>query len=86
MNTAIREILMDSTVKPISLAPCRAAPLASPLFQVPRDVFNHDDRIVHHESRGHRQRHQRKVVETVARQVHHAEGADERHRNGHRRE
>jgi len=39
------------------------------------------DRVVHHEARRNRQRHQRQIVQTVAQQVHHAERADQRQRH-----
>ena len=74
---------MDSTVKPISAAPFSAAcKRLHALFQVARDVLDHHDGIVHHETGGDRQRHQRQVVEAVVQQVHHAERADQR--DGHR--
>ena len=44
----------------------------------PRDVFDHHDGVVHHEAGGDGQGHQRQIVQAVAQQVHHAEGADER--------
>ena len=36
-------------------------------FHVAHDVFQHHDRVVHHESHRERQRHQRKVVDRVVR-------------------
>src|SRR5690606_25996583 len=56
------------------------------LFQVPRDVLQHDDGVVYHEPGGDGQRHQRQVVQREARQVHHREGADQRQRYGYRRD
>ena len=55
MNTAIRERLIDNTVKPTSLAPRSAAfhPGHS-FFDMPHDVFHHDDGVVHHEAGGDR--------------------------------
>ena len=50
-------------------------------FQVARDVLDHHDGVVHHEAGGDGQGHQREVVEAVAEQVHHAEGAQQRDRN-----
>ena len=85
MNTATSEMLIENTVKPISRAPTSAAssgPEAG--LAMARDVLEHDDRVVDHEAGGHRQRHQREVVEAEAQQVHHAEGADQRHRHRHR--
>ena len=50
-------------------------------FDVALDVLDHHDGVVHHEAGGDGQRHQRKIVERVAQQVHHAEGADQRQRH-----
>ena len=83
MKTATSEMLMESTVKPISLAPCRAASIGGmPVFEVAGDVLDDHDGVVHHEAGGDGQRHQRQIVEAVAQQVHHAEGADQRHGHG----
>ena len=51
-------------------------------LDVAGDVFDHDDGIVHHEAGADGERHQRKVIEAVAQQVHHAESAHDgkRHR------
>ncbi len=51
-------------------------------LHVAHDIFQHDDGVVHHETHGEGQRHQREVVEAVAQQVHYGEGSDdgERHR------
>ena len=51
-------------------------------FEVARDVLHHHDGVVHHKSGGDGQRHQRQIVERVAEQVHHGEGADQRNRDG----
>ena len=84
MNTAISEMLMVNTVKPISCAPFSAAcEWLHALFEIAGDVFDHHDRVVHHEAGRDRQRHQRQVVEAVAQQIHDAEGADQRDGNGH---
>ena len=84
MNTATSEMLMVSTVKPISCAPFSAAcERVHALFQIARDVLDHHDGVVHHEAGGNGQRHQRKIVEAVAQQVHHAERADQRDRHRH---
>ena len=45
------------------------------LLHVARDVFDHDDRIVHHETRGYGERHQGQVVEAEAHRVHRRESA-----------
>ena len=50
-----------------------------------RDVFHHHDGVIHHEPGRDGKRHQRKVVEAVAEQIHHGEGADQRHGNGNAR-
>ena len=54
-------------------------------FQIARDVFNHHDGIVHHKARRNGQRHQGKIVDGIAQQVHHAKGSDQRYRHGHAR-
>ena len=56
-----------------------------PLLQMPRDVLQHHDGVIHHEARGNRQRHEAQVVEREAGQIHHGKGADERHRHRNRR-
>ena len=50
-------------------------------LDVTADVFDHDDGIVHDETGRNGQRHERKVVEAVAEQIHHAKGANQRERN-----
>ena len=73
INTATSEMLIESTVKPISDAPLSdASHRAHALFQIARHVLDHYDRVVHHEARGHRQRHQREIVDAVAEQIHRA--------------
>ena len=68
MNTAISEMLMDSTVKPISLAPFSAAANGCHAhFEMARDVLHHHDGVVHHKAGGDGQRHQRQVVEASSR-------------------
>ncbi len=54
-------------------------------FDVARDVLDHHDGVVDDESGGDGERHEREVVEAVAQQVHHAEGADDGERHGDRR-
>lgn len=50
-------------VKPISPAPLSAAASGfSSFFDVARDVLDHHNRIVHHETRGDSERHQRQVI------------------------
>ena len=78
-NTATSESVMDTIVKPISRAPSSAAWNGGlPLFHVAHDVLEHHDGVVHDEADAQRQRHQRQVVEAVAEQVHHREGAEDR--------
>ncbi|MNZ67523.1 hypothetical protein D3C78_857760 [compost metagenome] len=48
---------------------------------MPGDVLQHHDGIVHHQAGGENQRHQRHVVQREAAQVHGREGADQRHRH-----
>jgi hypothetical protein len=55
-------------------------------LDVPRDVLDHDDRVVHDESRRDRQRHQRQVVQAVAEEVHRAERPHQRERHRHARD
>ena len=56
------------------------------LLDMARGIFQHHDGVVDHEAGGHRQRHQRQVVQAEAEQVHHAEGAQQRHHGRHRRD
>ena len=46
-------------------------------LNVPCDVLHHNDGIVHYKSGGDGQRHQRKIIERVAEQIHRSERADE---------
>ena len=51
------------------------------LFPVACDIFQHDNRIVDDKAGRDCQRHQREDVQRVARQIHHAEGSDQRQRH-----
>ncbi len=83
MNTATSEMLMVSTVDPISWRAFeRGLEGRHALLQIARDVLDHDDGVVHHESRRNGERHQREIVETESGQIHHAERSDQRDRNG----
>ena len=83
MNTAISEMLIDTTVKPISLAPLSAAAMGGgALLDMAVDVLHHDDGVVDHEADGERQRHQRKIVQAEAEQIHQRGGAEQRQRHG----
>ena len=62
-ETAISETVSDTTVKPISRAPSRAAFSGFSPFRQSDDVLDHDDRIVDDEAGGDGQRHQREVVD-----------------------
>ena len=87
MKTAISDMLMEKTVKPISLAPLSAAAIGlHAVFEMAGDVLHHHDGVVHHEAGGDGERHQREVVERVAEQVHHGKGSDEGDRARRRRE
>ena len=58
---------------------CRPHPRHAGL-DVSCDVFEHDDRIIDDKAGRDRQRHERQIVEAVAQQIHHPEGADQRDR------
>ena len=62
----------------------RERPLA--LLDEARDVLDHHDGIVDHEAGGDGERHQREVVKAETGEVHRAEGADQRERNGEARD
>ncbi len=88
VNTATSEMLMDRTVKATSRAPLRAASRGDmPMFGMAGDVFDDDNGVVHDESSGNDQRHQGKIVQAVAKEIHHAKRADEGsgHDNGRER-
>ena len=57
---------------------------AHPLLDEAGDVLDHDDGVVDDEAGGDGERHEGEVVEAVAQQVHHAEGADDGERDGDR--
>src|SRR5581483_6905866 len=50
-------------------------------LQVAEDVLEDDDRVVHQDANGQRQRHQRHHVQREAQEEHHDERRDERRRN-----
>ena len=79
VNTATNEMLIESTVNPTSRAPFeRRFHRLHSLFEIARNVLDDDDRVIHHEPGRNGQRHQRKIIEAVAEQIHHTERADER--------
>ena len=83
MSTAMSETVRETMVKPICSEPLSAAlQRLFALFDVARDVFDHDDGIVDDEAGRDGERHQREVVERVAQEIHDAEGADDGERNG----
>ena len=55
-------------------------------FEMAGNILQHHDGVIDHEAGGDGQRHQRQVVEAETAQVHSGEGADQRYRNGHRRD
>src|SRR5450759_2448193 len=57
-----------------------------PRLHVANNVFQHDDGVVHYKSHGQRQRHQGKIVDAVAQQVHNRKSADDGHGQGQRRD
>ncbi len=65
-------------VKPICPAPLSAASSGGAEFDVARDILDHDDGVVDHESGGDGQRHQREIVEAEISELHDAKRADER--------
>ena len=82
MNTATSEMLIVRTVIPDFRRALSALPETdSDLLQVACDVLDHDNRVIHHEPRRNRQRHEREIVHAEAEQVHHAESPDQRYRN-----
>ena len=57
---------METTVKVISRAPRNAACNGGfTRFEIPGDVLQHDDRVVHHEAGGDRERHERQILQAV---------------------
>src|SRR5215218_4403138 len=52
ISTAMSEMVSDKIVNPICSEPLSAALKGSALLDVPRDIFDHDNGIVHDESRG----------------------------------
>ncbi len=47
------------------------------LFDITRDVLDHDDGVIDHETRGNGERHHRQIVEAEAGEIHDTEGADQ---------
>ena len=50
-------------------------------LDVPGDVLDHDDGVIDHKAGRDRERHQRKIIEAEAIEIHHRERADERQRH-----
>ena len=83
ISTAISEMVSDRMVNAICCGAFeRGLQRRIALLDVPGDVLDHHDRIVHDETRRDRQRHQRQIVEAEPHQVHGAERPDQRQRNG----
>ena len=82
MNTAIKEKLIDSTVK-ADLARTFEGRLVWRLaiLDMAVNVLDHDDGVADDESDRDGKCHQRQVVETEIKQVHHRERAEERQRH-----
>ena len=53
------------------------------LLEIAGDVFDHHDCVVYNEAGRNGERHQREVIDGVTHQVHHAEGANQRHGHNH---
>jgi hypothetical protein len=84
MNTAIRDSVVASTAKPISLVARTAA--GNGFLDEADDVLEHDDGVVDHDADREGEREQRDVVQRVALEPHQAEGADDRDRDRERRD
>ena len=77
------DTVSDRMVKPICSAPFSAAAIRRVArLDVPRYVLDHHDGVVHDESGGNGQGHQRQVIQAVAEAIHGGEGPDERERHG----
>jgi hypothetical protein len=87
MNTAISDSVIESTVKPTSRDPASAASMRGMPASMRRWMFSRTT-IASSTTNpgGDGQRHQRKVVDREAGDVHERERADERHRHGNRRD
>ena len=82
ISTAISEMVRDRMVKAICSEPLSAACRGeSPALDVPGNVFDHHDRIVHDKAGRNGQGHEGQIVEAEAQQIHGAEGADQRQRD-----
>ena len=83
MKTATSDNVIETIVNPISLRrQHRGFIPALAHLHIAHDVLEHDDGVVHHETDGQRQRHQRQLVQAVAEQVHRGERADDREDDG----
>ena len=71
ISTATSEMEIETMVKPISPAPLqRGVERLHALLDMAGDVLEHHDRVVDDEADGDGERHQRKIVEAVARRPH----------------
>ena len=83
ISTAMSETVSDMMVKPICSEPLSAARMGLiAFFDVAGDVLDHHDGVVDDEAGGDGERHEGEVVERVAKQIHHGEGADDGERHG----
>ena len=84
VKTATSEMVVAMTAKAISRVPFDGGGLGLlvQLFLMPEGVLQHDDRVVHHDADGQRQREQRQIVDREAEKVHHGERRDDRSRDG----
>ena len=86
MNTATSDTLIETTVKPTSALPRKAASRRPrPEFEMAHDILEHDHGVVDDEARADGESHQRKIVDAVAEQIHRPERADDRQRQRHGR-
>src|SRR5882762_4955120 len=86
VNTATSETLTERTVNPIARALQGRLHRGHALLDVAHHVFADDDRVVDDEAGGHRERHQRQVVQRVPAEEHHRERPDQRYRDRHGRD
>jgi hypothetical protein len=89
MKIALKDSVMDRTVKLISLAPRKAATVCGlAVFEVPHGVLQHDHGVVYKQSDRQSQGHERQVVEAETKHVHDRKRHEQRKRernNGNRR-
>ncbi len=82
INTAISDTVSETIVKADLLRAfqgCLHRRLT--LFQVARDVLDHHNRVIHHETGRDGECHQRQIVEAVAQRIHGGHRTDQRQRH-----